>query len=196
MSHLFISDLHFGHQNGLRYDNRPFEDIDTQDIEIIKRWNEKVTPEDDVWILGDISWYSASKTVEVMSQLNGRLHLVVGNHDAKLLKDKNVRDLFVEVVDYKELYLDKKTVVVLCHYPIPCYKNHFHGWFHFYGHVHMTFEWTMIENFQKEMQEVHQKKSNMFNVGCMIPGIDYVPRTFEEILQINGVELNDESQEC
>lgn len=179
----YISDMHIGHKNCLSFDNRPFMTIEEQDNEIIKRWNSVVTIDDDVWILGDISWYSPEKTIQIFNQLNGNKHLCVGNHDQKLLKNNNVRDLFVEIVDYKELYLDKKHAVVLCHYPIPCYKNHYYGWYHLYGHVHTSFEWNMMQKFQQEMRDLYDMPSRMYNVGCMIDYMNYTPRTLNEILE-------------
>ena len=102
----FISDLHLGHTNCLRFDNRPFKTVEEQDRKIIDNWNNTVKSTDDVYILGDISWYDTDKTIEIFKQLNGRLHLIKGNHD-KL--NKALKDLFCEVCDYKELFIDKKT---------------------------------------------------------------------------------------
>ena len=51
----FIADLHFGHENCLAYDNRPFLDVDSHDNYIINKWNEQVGIDDEVYILGDIS---------------------------------------------------------------------------------------------------------------------------------------------
>ena len=52
----FTSDLHFGHENILRFDKRPFSSIKEHDEELIKRWNAKVKPGDTVYILGDFIW--------------------------------------------------------------------------------------------------------------------------------------------
>jgi len=182
----FISDLHFGHRNILRFDCRPFSTIEEHDEYIINQWNDVVGVDDDVWILGDISWYSALKTVNIMKRLNGKKHLCIGNHDHKLIKSADVQQQFVEIVDYKEISFGDGTGVVLCHYPIPCYNKHFYNWYHLYGHVHATFEWTMIEDFQNQMREQHQKKSQMYNVGCMMKYMNYRPRTLEEILEANN----------
>ena len=42
----FTSDLHFGHENVLRFDNRPFASTLEMDDELIHRWNAKVAPGD------------------------------------------------------------------------------------------------------------------------------------------------------
>lgn len=177
----FIADLHFGHTNCLAYDNRPFKDIEEHDKAIIEKWNEAVGFDDNVWILGDISWYNPAKTVEIFNQLNGIKHLCIGNHDRELLNSKCVRDLFVEIVDYKETDVDGKHLV-LCHYPIPCFNYHYFGGYHFYGHVHNSFEWNMMKRAKYEMTALYDKPCNMFNVGCMIDYMDYSPRTFSEII--------------
>lgn len=177
----FISDLHFGHKNILSYDNRPFKTIEEHDVALINNWNSTVGVDDAVWILGDFSWYGAEKTIEIFNRLNGTKNLCIGNHDHKLLKDKRVRDLFNEVCDYKELKIGN-TGIVLCHYPIPCYNNHFYGWLHFYGHVHNSFEWNMMERTQYEMTVLYDKQCNMINVGCMMTYMEYTPRTAEDIL--------------
>ena len=50
----YIADMHFGHKNVLRFDNRPFADTDLMDEVLIHNWNERVTGEDIVYVLGDI----------------------------------------------------------------------------------------------------------------------------------------------
>lgn len=92
MAKRYIADLHFGHKNILAYDNRPFTDIEAHDAEIMERWNNSVSENDDVFILGDVSWYSAAKTAGLMQRLNGTKHLIIGNHDGELLKSKSYRN--------------------------------------------------------------------------------------------------------
>ena len=179
----FISDLHFGHKNCLAFDNRPFNTIEEHDEYLINAWNEAVGIDDDVYILGDISWHNNSRTIEIFKQLNGRKHLIKGNHDGGLLKNATLRSLFVEITDYKELDISNGKSIVLSHYPIPCFKNHFYGWYHLYGHVHTSFEWNMMETVKRQMTELYDKKCEMYNVGAMIPYINYQPRTLEEIIE-------------
>ena len=103
MSTFFTSDLHFCHKNCLAYDNREFPTIEAHDEALIEKWNSVVGIHDDVWILGDISWYPAMKTIEIFKRLNGVKHLCIGNHDKKLLRNQDVRNLFVKIVDYTVL---------------------------------------------------------------------------------------------
>lgn len=185
MANYFIADLHLGHKNVLSFDNRPFKDIDENDSVIIANWNYAVGIDDDIYILGDISWYNSTKTIEIMKTLNGNKHLIKGNHDGKLLKNKQLRDQFVEITDYKELDLGQGKGIVLCHYPIPCFKNHYYGWYHLYAHVHSSFEWNMMERVKYEMTELYDKPCLMFNVGAMIDYMNFTPRTLDEILKAN-----------
>lgn len=178
----YISDLHFGHKNSLSFDNRPFADIEIHDQAIINNWNNTVSIDDDVYILGDISWHNATKTIEIFKSLNGRKHLIKGNHDSKLLRNRELQSLFVEICDYKEIPLDNGRGIVLCHYPIPCFKNHYYGWIHLYGHVHNSFECNMMESVKRQMEELYNIPCLMYNVGVMMPYMDYTPRMLEEIM--------------
>ena len=179
----YISDLHFGHVNAMNFDSRNFKNIEEHDAELIKRWNESVGIDDDVYILGDISWYNATKTIEIFNKLNGNKHLIKGNHDAKLLRNRQVQELFVEICDYKEIQLDNNIGIVLCHYPIPCFKNHYYNWKHLYGHVHTSFEYNMMEHTKYLMKELYDKPCEMYNVGVMVSYMDYTPRTLDEIIK-------------
>jgi len=182
MAYFFIADTHFGHENALAFDNRPFRTIEEHDKALIENWNNAVSRNDEVFILGDISWHNATRTNEIVSSLNGVKHLIVGNHDKKLLKNREFQSLFIEITDYKELSLSDKKGIVLSHYPIPCFNHHYYGWYHLYGHVHISFEWNMMERVKYEMDTLYDKPCRMYNCGAMIDYIGYTPRTLGEIL--------------
>lgn len=78
----FISDLHFHHKNILKFegDNRPFSSVEEMDEELVKRWNDKVTNRDKVFVLGDFAFGS---DISIAGRLNGNKILVMGNHDYK-----------------------------------------------------------------------------------------------------------------
>lgn len=185
----FISDLHLGHKNCLIFDNRPFKSITEHDNQIIENWNHQVNPSDDVYLLGDISWYDADKTAKIFAELNGNIHLIKGNHDGKLLKNRELRSRFCEIADYKELYIGPKTGIVLCHYPMPCFKNHHYCWYHFYGHVHNGTEDELMNQTKQQIITQYNVPCNMYNVGCMMPYMMYTPQTFDYIISSEDEDM-------
>ena len=52
----YISDLHLGHNNIIRLDNRPFKNMTEMETTIINNWNSVVSDNDQVYILGDMFW--------------------------------------------------------------------------------------------------------------------------------------------
>lgn len=175
----YISDWHYGHANVVAFDDRPFKDVDEMNAELIRRWNSVVSSGDIVYVLGDMFWCKASEAIPVLDTLNGQKFLVKGNHDRSNSSDFIRR--FVKVTEYAEVQ-DGSEKLILCHYPMPCFKNHQRGTIHLYGHVHNSFEWHMMEHDKYLMEELYQVPCRMFNVGAMMPWIDYTPRTLEEIL--------------
>lgn len=176
---LYISDWHYGHANAIEFDQRPFRSVEEMNAALVTRWNDVVSPEDLVYVLGDFFWCKSSDAVPVLKSLHGTKFLIRGNHDRS--NDGAFIKQFAKVTDYMEVDDDGRKVV-LCHYPIPCYKNHYHGWIHLYGHVHTSFEWEMMKDVQYKMEHLHGVPCRMYNVGAMLPYMDYTPRTLTEIL--------------
>ena len=178
----YIADLHFGHFNIIRYDNRPFKTVEEMDKTLIKKWNKAVSNEDYVWILGDISWHDDKKTAEIFKQLNGTKILVKGNHD-NIKRGSELTKYFTSIQDYAELYLDKKNKVIMSHYPMPFWNGQFRDTVHLYGHVHNSHQWNICENWLEELRQLQDIPMRMYNVGCMMPWMDYTPRTLDEIIE-------------
>lgn len=126
----FTSDTHFGHAGIIKHCLRPFEGVEEMDAEIIERWNHTVAPNDDVWHLGDVSF--RKDPGHYLAQLNGHIHIVLGNHDepSKLAK---TRAAWVGEVKY--LRADGQRLF-LSHYAHRVWKNSVHGSYHLFGHSH------------------------------------------------------------
>ena len=180
----FISDLHFGHFNIIRYDNRPFKTVEEMDSTLIKNWNSVVSNDDFVYILGDFSWYEEFATKDIIKQLNGHKILIKGNHDRETIKS---RPYFDRIVDYLEIN-DNGTKVILSHYPMLFWNNQFHNSVHLYGHVHNSHQWNMVENWTREARQLQALPMRIYNVGCMMPYMDYTPRTLDEILNYHNTK--------
>lgn len=77
----YTADLHLGHTRIIDLCNRPFATVTEMNETIIFRWNERVEPDDTVWVLGDVALGSIEESLALVSRLNGYLILVAGNHD-------------------------------------------------------------------------------------------------------------------
>lgn len=133
------SDLHFGHKNIMsfcpvtraRYNN----DVDYMNEKMVLEWNEKVSPEDLVYILGDVAFLPAQKAAEYMNRCNGRKILIEGNHDRKTLNDPTFRKCFEEVHSYLRMTYDGQ-LVIMSHFPFLEWDQMHRGSLHFFGHLH------------------------------------------------------------
>lgn len=178
----YIADMHFDHENIIAYDNRPFKNAQEMNEVMIRRWNQVVDDEDLTYILGDFCGGNEARWLELLDILRGRKYLILGNHDPE--PTPAVRARLEGVESYLETE-DEGRHVVLCHYPIPCFHGQYFGWIHLYGHVHISFEFNMMERDKRLIRDLYPGRDacRMYNVGAMMPGMDYTPRTLEEILQ-------------
>ena len=176
----YIADMHFGHTNVLRFDNRPFSDTAQMDDTLLQNWNERVTSEDTVYVLGDAFWKNEENSIRIMERLQGHKHLIQGNHDR--VKGK-LRPYWESIEQYAEVN-DENRLVILSHYPILFYKNQHYGAVMLYGHVHNTREWKLVEKWKNE-QWAMGIPSRLINVGCMMDYMRYTPRTLTELLDAN-----------
>lgn len=182
----YISDLHISHSNVILFDSRPFQDTDAMNSAIFGNWNARVKKNDTVYIIGDFIWGKESGWSDTVSRLSGRKVLIRGNHDPKTFSPET-RALFEDICDYREISDCGKTVI-MCHYPIPFYKNDFGDKaVMLYGHVHTTTEYEYLRELRKKILkktgDSSGPKCNFINVGAMMPYMDYTPRTLNEIIE-------------
>lgn len=77
----FTADLHFGHENIIRYCNRPFASTDEMNDALVANWNDRVAPGDEVWVLGDVAMGPIEVSLGHVARLAGHKSLLAGNHD-------------------------------------------------------------------------------------------------------------------
>lgn len=177
----YTADVHFGHEKVLQFDERPFETIEEHDRVIIERWNTKVKPEDQVYILGDFCVFSKKKPGYYLEQLNGRKYLIVGNHDHALLKDPEALSQF-EMVEKMYFLNDRDYRIVLCHFPLAEWHQYYRGSWHIYGHIHKK---------KDRAFQFLRDEEKALNSGIMIN--HYEPVTMEELISNNRIFKQDDA---
>lgn len=179
----FTSDLHLGHKNCIRFDNRPFASVEEMDEELIRRWNNKVGKDDIVYVLGDFIWKTKNaEAPSLIRRLNGRIFLIKGNHD-RFLHNPEAKTALAGVKDYDDICVmlkdGTKKRVILSHYYIPMYVGARRQAIHLHGHSHASLE-AHIETQIAELVESYGLRTKSYNVGCM--HWNYEPVTLDEIL--------------
>lgn len=111
--------------------------VQFMDEELIRMWNETVSPADTTYILGDVAFCQASKAVQILRRLNGRIVLIKGNHDGKNLKDVMFQRCFDSIHDYLEIDHNGHKLCMF-HYPIQEWNRCHRGSIHLYGHLHQN----------------------------------------------------------
>lgn len=192
----YIADTHFSHSNIIRFDNRPYDSVEEMNEDLIKNWNKKVKDGDTTYILGDFCWGKEPEWIEILDRLKGNKVLIRGNHDLKNMS-RTLKDKFLYIKDRHEIS-DFGKKIIMSHYPELAYKSSYNeNVFMLHGHVHFrTNEAVLVRKWVRELQENcsndWDNKGQIINVGCMLPEMDYTPRTLMEILQANGYCLDEE----
>lgn len=143
------SDWHIGHVKPFLYEPRGFSSIEEHDKEVLKRCNEIVKPEDELWILGDLAMSSNEKEWNmVYHNLNCQnVHFIIGNHDTDNKMDKYEYEYGFSFEGYVHIlkYTKHKTFY-LSHYPtiVSNYGEEGRFFWNLSGHIHSK------EKFHKE----------------------------------------------
>ena len=184
----FTSDFHLFHNNVLKFDNRPFDDVHQMHQVIEQRWNETVNPDDIVIYLGDLSFARREDkqyVEDMLKRLNGHIHFIMGNHDKieeikKLPKLESVQD-YLEVrithnVD-SDLHIGAKikveTLFCCMHYPIYSWNKRHHGSYMIHGHCHGNLHHGEEASFYDERRVI--------DAGCMLH--DYRPISYTKVIE-------------
>ena len=178
----FISDLHIGHKNVIKFDNRPFVDVEEMHTELIKRWNSVVGDNDIVYFLGDLSFSRDELTTWFIYSLKGKINFILGNHDkmkdiSKLGRWENIHEYGTEInVKDDDTIASRGSNgyqrIIMSHYPILSWNKSHYGAWHLHGHCHGS----LI----KSNQDYYKRK--VMDVGCNC--IDYTPISYTQVKEI------------
>lgn len=200
----YIADLHFFHAAmNDHMDCRGFGSAEEMNEYMISRWNGKVRRNDEVVVIGDLSWGNVEETNAILKRLNGTLYFILGNHD-QILSNKKIDTCHIKWMKHYEELSDHKRKVILCHYPIMFYNGQYRldkdgnpRTYMLHGHVHDSTDQRLIEQFQEmtrntttvNMQGGEQKiPCNLINCFCKYS--DYEPLTLDEWIELGQRRRN------
>lgn len=137
MATFFTADTHFGHSHILRQRGLTFGSISEHDEALVSRWNETVSPTDDVWHLGDFAGdASRARCAELFGHLHGTKRLIRGNHDTNRVLQLPWADPPVESARITVREEGSEWRLYLAHYAHRAWPGLWRGTRHLYGHTH------------------------------------------------------------
>ena len=141
----------------------------------IQNWNSVVKPNDEVYHLGDVMLNDTEKGIEALKKLNGKIHIIRGNHDtdqraAAYLECPNVID-----VQWATMIKYKRRMFYLTHFyavaKTPMDGENKQGIIVLHGHTHQTTNFTNDNYF-------------VYHVG--VDSHNFFPVSIEEIIEDIG----------
>lgn len=166
----FSADTHFFHDNIRKYTGRPYNSFHEMNEDLIKKWNERVKPEDTVYFLGDFNFKSGTgrgegepvKAKDIIKRLNGNIIFVEGNHDS------NGNGIKTHI---KAILLEAGGINIYCTHNPADSNNAFP--LNLCGHVHE--KWDAREDTKFRM------KTYIINVGVDVN--NFYPVSLSEVLE-------------
>lgn len=160
-----ISDTHFNQSFIILFGRRPFRELKEMNETLIKNWNETVSKDDIVIVVGDFVAGNYLFCKWLLHKLNGEKILIKGNHDFKFRLKKLHKTKKIKVYNKINLKLEEKEIV-FTHKPIKkirenCVLN-------IHGHHH------------KKALPKNLPKKHYYNVA--VEHNNYTPKSLKEIL--------------
>jgi len=160
-----ISDCHYFHWRICEYCARPFTSVEEMNNFMIKSWNEVVSDDDLVYVLGDFGFGSVDCLTHIVNCLYGEKILLMGNHDRRRSVTWWLNFGFSEV--WKKP-VEIQDGIIFSHEPKEVLSNELN----IHGHIHNT---PLASNFDPKTH---------FNVSVEV--LNYRPIEFDKILEIMG----------
>lgn len=131
----FTGCTHFDHANIIKLAGRPFSSVEEMNETLVENWNKTVGPNDEVYHLGDIAYHRGDSTASYwLEKLNGRKHLILGNHDN--VHEFVTSDAGIKTIKLMDTVKRRGVIFALCHYPMEDWDLRYRGSIHLHCHTH------------------------------------------------------------
>ncbi len=133
MKRFIIADTHFGHENIIKHESRPFANADEMNNRLIELWNSVVGKDDLIYVLGDLTLSRRMNVIKnLVNSLNGRKILIMVNHDTR--KPRDYVECGFEVATRKPMMVQPG--VILMREPFDDSSLIAPNYLYFFEHVH------------------------------------------------------------
>lgn len=138
----FMSDLHYNHENVIKFNRRPFENVKEMNWHIEQELITKVGPGDILFDIGDLFWKTDETTMKNVISLASpkEWYKILGNHDNyNVYRKSYIGTLFTLLSDILEINVDhegRNYKLTLCHYPMISWNGKARGTLMIHGHCH------------------------------------------------------------
>ena len=157
LNNIFITaDHHLGHENIIKFCERPFQSTEEMDQALICNWNKIVGKDDIVYHLADLTLGDFATARHYLAQLNGKIQVLANHwhHDKRWLPKNYFGPITLEypmatdighvnilpplvVLEIEGMGNEGRPLAVtLCHYPLAVWDRKHYGAWHLYGHTH------------------------------------------------------------
>lgn len=159
----FTSDLHFGSNETIKFDKRPFKNAKDFEKKVIRKWNKVAKKDDIIYVVGDFvdchsdSNYKCVQKLQLVKKVKAKVVLILGNNEKRIIKyyfNNSFEQFqqfcltcgFCDVCENHIIYIDD-IPFYLIHKP----KEHNENMLNLFGHSHKA---------------MGLYKSFGFNIGC------------------------------
>ena len=111
----FTSDWHIGHSNVLQFSQRPFKDLEHMHEVLANNYNSVVPPNGTGYFLGDMGFGNGAVLRDIITSLNGKKILILGNHDRGAV---SMERLGFDIVLHSASMLIANETVTMSHCPL------------------------------------------------------------------------------
>jgi calcineurin-like phosphoesterase family protein len=163
---------------------------------LISRWNERVSPEDEVFHLGYVALGDKDRWLDIFSRLNGYKILVIGNHDRIFgANSENYQQKFIELYnqmfdDYYDnlrgFWLDDGTIVDLSHFP---YDGDSHDGDRYTDYRLTDAGRVLIHGHTHSSEKMSRSKRGSLQIHVGVDAWDYRPVSEDEIIELIESEI-------
>jgi len=134
----FTADEHYFHKNIIKYEDRPFKDVECMNGQLIENHNNLVSVNDTVYHCGDFCFAGQRKFFSIISKLNGKHVFVKGNHDGSNRVGKEMQQIDLKINGIH---------IILNHYPMLRWNRSHVGSWQLFGHCHSNLKETEYKQY-------------------------------------------------